>query len=137
MDAVSWYRLDIVSNVPGADDRETLLCSRLRQMPRRDTPPTHYLFLRIFAAVGQSSKRMTVSDLAQVLKTPVKVVAQCIALHLYAQRKPAAQLPLPLPADYWVPSETDVITKKMLQPKQAGRMLAVEQVIRDALMLSA
>ena len=106
-------------------------------MPQQHTPPTHYLFLRIVAAVGQSSKRMTVGDLAQVLKTPVKVVTQCIALHLYADRKQVAQLPLPLPADYWVPNETDVITKKMLQPKQAGRMLAVEQVIRDALMLSS
>jgi hypothetical protein len=106
-------------------------------MPQQDTPQTHYLFLRIVAAVGQSSKPMTVGDLAKALKMPAMVVAQCIALHLYIERKPVAQLPMPLPADYWVPGQTDVITKKMLQPKQAGRMLAVEQVIREALMLSS
>jgi hypothetical protein len=106
-------------------------------MPQQDTHPTHYLFLRIVAAVGQSPKPMTVGDLGKVLKMPPTVVAQCIALHLYVERKSVAQLPRPLPADYWVPCETDVITKKMLQPKQAGRMLAVEQVIREALMLSS
>jgi hypothetical protein len=66
------------------------------------TPSTHHLFLRIIAAVQQSSTPMTVSDLAKALKTPGEVIAQCIALHLYLERKLVAELPIPPPADYWV-----------------------------------
>jgi hypothetical protein len=102
-------------------------------MREQHTSPTHYLFLRIVAVVGQSSEPVTVNGLANALKTPAEVVAQCIALHLYFEKKRVAELPMPLPVDYWVPSSNDVITSKMLRPKQTGRMLAVEKVIQDAL----
>jgi hypothetical protein len=100
---------------------------------RHDTPPTHYLFLRIIAMVGQSAKAMTVADLATALKTSCEVVAQCIALHLHLERKIVPELLLPTPADYWVPGETEVITSSMLRPAEAGRMLAVEKVMEDFL----
>jgi hypothetical protein len=100
-------------------------------MPIR-TPPTHYLFLRIIAMVGQSTKPMTVDDLSKALNTPSDVVAQCIALHVYSEKQEGAQLSMPL-ADYWVPTGARVITSQMLRPKQAGRMLAVEKVMHDVL----
>ncbi len=100
---------------------------------RDSMPSTHYLFLRIIAMVGQSTEPMTVSDLAKGLKTLCEVVAQCIALHLHLERKAVPELLLPPPADYWVPAHTDVITPEMLRPQQAGRMLAVEKVLQDAL----
>jgi hypothetical protein len=99
----------------------------------RDVSNTHYLFLRIVALVGTSTESMTVSSLAKSLGQPTDVVAQCIALHLYFERKRVAELPMPLPVDYWVPNPTDVITSQMLRPKQAGRMLAVEKVLHDVL----
>jgi hypothetical protein len=103
------------------------------QHPASKTPSTHYLFLRIVAAVGQSSAPMTVSDLGRTLKADRGVIAQCIALHLYLERKRVAELPIPPPADYWVPKVTDVITPKMLRPRQVGRMRAVEAAIKEAL----
>ena len=36
------------------------------------TPKTHHLFLRVIAAVSQSSKPMTVADIARVLRTSSK-----------------------------------------------------------------
>jgi hypothetical protein len=102
-------------------------------MPEHHTSPTHYLFLRIVAIVGQSSKSVTVNDLAKTLRTPAEVIAQCIALHLYMERKRVAELPLPPPADYWVPADCDVISPDLLRPKSTGRMLAVDAAIRDAL----
>jgi hypothetical protein len=101
-------------------------------MPAR-TPPTHYLFLRIIALVGQSTKPMTVDDLSKALNIPSDDVAQCIALHSYFEKERVAELPMPLPVDYWVPTGAEVITSQMLRPKQAGRMLAVERVLRDVL----
>jgi hypothetical protein len=99
-------------------------------MPDR-TPPTHYLFLRIIGVLGQSTKPM-IEDLSTALNTPSDVVAQCIALHLYFEKQRVAQVPMPLPVDYWVPTGADVITSQMLRPKQARRMLASSERKRGA-----
>ena len=101
-------------------------------MPQPHSTSTHYLFLRIVAAVGSSKRRMTVGDLGKAMKLSPEVVAQCIALHLYLERTRRDQLPLPPPSDYWVPRTTDVITRDMLRPKSAGQMLAVEAAIHEA-----
>jgi hypothetical protein len=96
-------------------------------------PKTHHLFQQIVAAVTRSSEPMTVVDLGAALNTPREVIAHCIALHLYLDRTQLAELPLPPPIDYWVPSVGDVITRDMLEPKGSGRMPAVEAVIEIAL----
>ena len=101
-------------------------------MPQQTTS-THYLFLRIIAAVGQSSAPMTVRDLGSALNADPRVIAQCIALHLYMERKRVTELPLPPPIDYWVPADKDVISPELLRPEGAGRMFAVDAAIRDAL----
>jgi hypothetical protein len=100
------------------------------------TPSTHYLFLRIIAAVGQSSAPMTVSDLGKALNADPRTIAQCVALHLYLERKRVPEMSLPPPVDYWVPGDNDVISPELLRPERAGRMLAVDAAIRDALGLS-
>jgi hypothetical protein len=96
------------------------------------TPKTHYLFLRIIAVVSQSSKPMTVSDVGTALELPADVVAQCIGLHLYLERKRVTEMTIP-PADYWVPETNDVISRDLLEPKRVGRVLAVDAAIRGAL----
>jgi hypothetical protein len=92
----------------------------------RHTPKTHYLFLRIIAVVSQSAAPMTVADIGKALGLPADVVAQCIGLHLYLERRQVAKIAIPPPADYWVPQSTDVISRDLLDPKRAGRVLAVE-----------
>jgi hypothetical protein len=96
-------------------------------------PKSNYLFLRIIAVVSQSANPLTVSDIATLLKTEADVVAHCIGLHKYLQRNRAAELPIPLPSDYWAPAASDVISREMLEPKSAGRMLALEKALRHAL----
>ena len=103
-------------------------------MPRpQHTPKTHYLFLRIIAIVSQSSRKMTVADIARALSTPADVVAQCIGLHLYLEKKQVSELTIPPPTDYWAPRSTDVIGRDLLEPKRAGRVLAVEAARRGTL----
>ena len=102
-------------------------------MREQDTPKTHYLFLRLISLVSQSSAPLTVADLGKVLDLPSEVIAQCIALHLYLERKQVEELPIPPPTDYWVPKAADVITRYMLQPRRAGEMPAVEAAIRAAI----
>jgi hypothetical protein len=97
------------------------------------TSPTPYLFLRIIAAVGISRQPMTVADLAKELRTAPEIIGQCIALHLYAERKRTTEVPLPFPSDFWVPESSTRITSRMLRPRSAGRILAVEAAIRDAM----
>jgi hypothetical protein len=98
-------------------------------MPQHNSK-THYLFLRIIAAVAQSSTPMTVAALAKALDTDPDVIAHCIGLHLYLERKQVTEMPLPPPADYRVPALADVISGELLQPRLAGRMMAVETAIR-------
>jgi hypothetical protein len=43
-----------------------------------------------------------------------------------------AELPLSQPPGSWMPQEFDVITRKMLEPGSAGLMLAVQEVVREA-----
>lgn len=74
----------------------------MRQQP---TSQTHYLFLRFIAAVGQAPRPMTVNELGKVLETSPDVIAQCIALHLYLERKRVEEMPIAPPADYWVPPQ--------------------------------
>ena len=100
-------------------------------MPRQ--LKTHYLFLRIIAVVSQSTKPMTVTDIAGALETHPDVIAHCIGLHVYLGRKRTAEMTIPPPPDYWVPGVTHVITRELLEPKLAGRMLAVERALRSAL----
>jgi hypothetical protein len=100
---------------------------------QQHTPKTHHLFLRIVAMVSQSTNPMTVADIGKALQLPADVVAQCIGLHLYLKRKRVIEIPIPPPADYWAPKVTDVISRDLLEPKRAGRMLAVEAAIRGAL----
>jgi hypothetical protein len=97
------------------------------------TPKTHYLFLRIIAVVSQSTKPMTVIDIGKALQLPADVIAQCVGLHLYLERKRVAEMTIPPPADYWVPKTNDVISRDLLEPKRAGRVLAVDAAIRGAL----
>jgi hypothetical protein len=100
--------------------------------PQR-TPKTHYLHLRIIAVVAQSTKPMTVADVSSALEVPADIVAQCIGLHLYLERKRVSQLTIPPPADYWIPKAGDVISRDLLEPKRVGRVLAVDAAIRGAL----
>ena len=102
-------------------------------MREQDTPRTHYLFLRLISLVSQSSAPLTVADLGRVLDIPSEVIAQCIALHLYLERKQVEELPIPPPADYWVPKVADVITRNMLQPDPAGDMPVIDAAIRAAI----
>ena len=96
------------------------------------TPPTHKLFLRIVAAVNQTGP-MTPIQLGHLLDMSPAVVSQCIALHLYLERKRVAEIPIPPPIDYWVPKPTDVITRELLEPRHAGEMHTVEAALKQAL----
>jgi hypothetical protein len=71
---------------------------------------------------------MTVADIARVLRTSADVIAHCIGLHLYLEGKRREGLTIPPPVDYCVPKTTDVITKELLMPQRAGRMIAVEAI---------
>ena len=64
---------------------------------------------------------------------PADVIAQCIGLHLYLERKRAAEMTIPPPADYWVPKTSDVIRRELLEPKRVGRLLEIHAAIRGAL----
>ena len=105
-------------------------------MPRQLTSSTHYLFLRIIAAVAEAPRPPTVEELSRELNTSPEIIAQCIALHLYMERKKSEDMVLPPPSDYWIPAADDVITRTMLRPKQAGRMHAVETAIGEALIVT-
>src|SRR5262245_14739077 len=52
---------------------------------------------------------------------------------LYLERKRVAEMTIPPPADYWVPKANDVISRELLDPKRAGRVLAVDAAIQGAL----
>jgi hypothetical protein len=82
---------------------------------------THYLFLRIIATVAQSDKPMTVADVAHALDMPADVIAHCVGLHLYLERKRAGELTIPPPPDYWAPASNDLLTRELLEPARAGR----------------
>jgi hypothetical protein len=101
-------------------------------MPQQSSS-THYPFLRIIAAVSQSRASMTTVDLGRVLDTPPDVIAQCIALHLYLERKRIEEIPIPLPVDYWVPQATEVISRTLLEPKRAGQMPGVDATLTAVL----
>jgi hypothetical protein len=101
-------------------------------MPRQ-TSSTHCLFLRIIATVGQSSKPTTVADIATALDAPADVIAHCIALHEYLERRRAAELPIPPPVDHLAPRATDVITPNMLRPKQIGSMQVFDSALNAVL----
>ncbi len=94
---------------------------------------SHYLFLRIIAVVSQSSKPLTVAEIADILEIPAVTVAHCIGLHLYFEGKQISEVTIPPPLEYWAPALTDVIDREQLSPKRAGRMLAVESAMRKAL----
>ena len=94
---------------------------------------SHYLFLRIVAIVAQSSKPLTIAEIADILDMPAVTVAHCIGLHLYFEGKQLSEVTVPPPLDYWAPSVSDVIDRELLNPKRAGRMLAVESAMRKAL----
>jgi hypothetical protein len=94
---------------------------------------SHYLFLRIIALVSQSTKSLTVAEIAETLKTSADTVSHCIGLHLYFERKLVGEMTIPPPIDYWAPAATDVIGPELLDPRRAGRMFAVETAMRTAL----
>ena len=76
---------------------------------------------------------MTVADIGKALELPADVVAQCIGLHLFLERKRVGEMTIPPPADYRVPNIDDVISREMLEPKRLGRVLAVDAALRGAL----
>ena len=92
---------------------------------------THYLFLRIIATVAQSYKSMTVADVAKALDMPADVIAHCVGLHLYLERKRAGQLTIPPPPDYWAPASSHILTRELLEPPRAGRGSAGEAATRS------
>jgi hypothetical protein len=96
------------------------------------TSPTHQLFLRIVAAVNLGGP-MTPVQLGHLLDMSPAVVSQCIALHLYLERKRVAEMPIPPPVDYWVPKLTDLISRELLEPRHAGEMRTVEAALEKAL----
>ena len=53
---------------------------------------SHYLFLRIIAVVSQSSKPLTVAEIADILEIPAVTVAHCIGLHLYFEGKQISEV---------------------------------------------
>jgi hypothetical protein len=88
--------------------------------------PTHQLFLRIVAAVNQTGP-MTPVQLGQLLDLSPAIICQCIALHLYLDRKRVAEMPIPPPVDYWVLKPTDVISRELLEPRRGGETPTVER----------
>jgi hypothetical protein len=73
------------------------------------------------------------ADIAGALETRPDVIAHCIGLHAYLGRKRTTEMTIPPPADYWAPAATNVITRELLEPRRAGRMLAVEKALWTAL----
>ena len=66
---------------------------------------------------------MTVAEIGKTqCNCLTDIVAQCIGLHLHLERKRAR-----------VPKAIDVISCDLLDPKRAGRVLAVDAAIRAAL----
>ncbi len=104
-------------------------------MSRYASKTTQHLVLRIMAAVVQSPRPMTVADLAEALDTSPDLIAQCIALHLYLERKQAAVSLAPA-GDYSVPGPGAVITSELLKPSRGGTM-AAETAMRNALARAA
>ena len=92
---------------------------------------THELFRRIIATVVRTTRPMTVDDVAGALDAPVAVIAHCIGLHVYMERRQV--MTIPPPADYWLPLATEVISHEMLEPERAGRMKAAEAALRAVL----
>jgi hypothetical protein len=95
--------------------------SQERDMPRQLTSSTHYLFLRIIAAVAEAPRPPTVEELSRELNTSPEIIAQCIALHLYMERKKSEDMVLPPPSDYWVPAADDVITPHDAEAQASGK----------------
>ena len=93
---------------------------------------THYLFLRIFAVVGQARRPISVEQIAGKLNVAPDVVAHCIGLHLYLDRTHQERLTLPVAADYWVPDPSQPISRELLDPKSAGAMAIVDAVLKRA-----
>ena len=94
---------------------------------------SHYLFLRIIAVVTQSTKPLTVAEIADTLEMPAVTIAHCIGLHLYFEGKQISEVTIPPPPHYWSPAATDVIDPELFNPKRAGQVLAVELAMRKAL----
>jgi hypothetical protein len=84
---------------------------------RAHTPKTHHLFLRIVILVARGpADGMSVRQIAQELGVEPIVVAACIGLHVHLERRRSQVVPLPLPKDYWVPTEDELITSADLEP---------------------
>jgi hypothetical protein len=81
---------------------------------------THYLFLLIVAAVARAPRRITVRDIGRELGYEPDVIAHCIALHLFLERRNDA-MPIPPPIEYVVPGPDDIITRGMLAPAEGQR----------------
>jgi len=94
---------------------------------------SHYLFLRIVAAVLKSEKPLTVSEIADTLETQAVAVAHCVGLHLYFEEHQISELTIPPPFDYRAPKSTDLIDRDLFSPKRVGHMIAVEAAMAKAL----
>jgi hypothetical protein len=81
---------------------------------------THYLFLLIASAVSRSSNGISVREIARELGYDPQVVAHCIGLHLYLERRSPTDVPFLLPLKYVAPDPHDVITRGMLASPQAA-----------------
>jgi hypothetical protein len=84
--------------------------------PDAKTFRTHYLFLLIVATVSRVPNGMSVRDIGKTLGYAPDIIAHCIALHLYLERRNREGIPIPPPPDYVVPGPEDIITRTMLEP---------------------
>jgi hypothetical protein len=81
---------------------------------------THYLFLLIVATVARAPKGISVRDIGRALGYEPDVIAHCIALHLFLERRNDA-MPIPPPREYIVPGPDEIITRAMLAPAEGLR----------------
>jgi hypothetical protein len=88
--------------------------------PDAKTYRTHYLFLLIVATVSRAPNGLTVRQIGETLGYPPDVIAHCIALHLFSERRDREGILIPPPANYVVPGPEDVITRAMLEPPKGS-----------------
>jgi hypothetical protein len=69
---------------------------------------------------GKDNERHQVREIGRQLGYNLDVIAHCIALHLFLERRNDV-MPVPPPREYIVPGPDDIITRAMLAPAEGLR----------------
>jgi hypothetical protein len=77
---------------------------------------SHYLYLLVSSAVSRGPDGISVRDIARELGYDPQVIAHCIGLHLYLDRRSPMEVPFAVPMKYVAPDPHDIITRGMLLP---------------------